>query len=468
MIKRKIKAVFLFVLFFQITFVSQAIGNKKRGQDSYGWKAGVSCANITPVKPIWQGGYASREHVSEGVLTEIWAKALAIQDARGEKAVLVTMDLIGIPKSMSENIKGRLKNLYRLSDGQIILNTSHTHSGPALADNLLDVYPMDPLQLADVKQYSKALENKVVKMVGKSLGKMRPVKIYSGNGVARFQVNRRNNSEKELAVQTELKGPVDHAVPVLKVIGGNGRLEAVVFGYACHGTVLNGYQISGDYMAFAQMTIEKLHPRATAMFFQGAAGDQNPLPRRSVALAKQYGQELASAVERVLAEEMTLLPPELKTAYAEIELSLEEPPGEKELVENSQTGTGYQQRWAKRMLNNTRQGKKPASTYPYPIQAWRLGPQLIFALGGEPTVKYSIDLKGFFGKDVFVMGYSNDVMGYIPSEKILSEGGYEGESSQIAYGLPSKWKTGIEDKICREMIKLAGSIGVQPENNNEK
>jgi len=458
------KVAFLFWLLFAFAFASIATENNNKGQDTTSWKAGVAHINITPDRPIWQGGYASREHVSEGKLTELWAKALAIQDASGKKAVLVTMDLIGISKSMSEIIKKSLKDLYGLSDDQIILNASHTHSGPALVGNLQDIYPMNSQQWEDVEQYCANLENKIVEVAGMALGKLHPVKIYSGNGVTRFQVNRRNNSEQDLVYQSELKGPNDHAVPVLKIVGKKDKLEAVVFGYACHGTVLSGHEISGDYMGFAQMEIEKSCPRTIAMFFQGAAGDQNPLPRRSIALAKQYGSELACAVKRVLEEEMMLLAPELKTAYTKIELEMENPPGEKELLEKSETASGYEQRWAKRLLNNVIQGKELKKKYSYPIEVWKLGNQLLFAMGGEPTIKYAIELKQRFGQDVFVMGYSNDVMAYIPSARILEEGGYEGDSSQRVYGLPSKWKPGVEETVLNGIVKLANSIGVEVKN----
>ena len=99
--------------------------------------------------------------------------------------------------------------------------------------------------------------------------------------------------------------------------------------------------------------------------------------------------------------------------------------------------------------------------YPYPIEVWKLGDQVIMALGGELVVEYSIGLKKLFGPDIFVLGYVNDDMAYIPSEEILEEGGYEGESSQMVYGLPSKWNPGIEAKIYEEMKKLGAKIGVK-------
>jgi hypothetical protein len=59
------------------------------------------------------------------------------------------------------------------------------------------------------------------------------------------------------------------------------------------------------------------------------------------------------------------------------------------------------------------------------------------------------------------MGYSNDVMAYIPSIRILREGGYEGADSQKVYGLPGVWSDEAEAMIYREIEKLAVTVGFQ-------
>jgi neutral ceramidase len=285
--------------------------------------------------------------------------------------------------------------------------------------------------------------------------------VFSQSGITRFQVNRRNNTEAALTAQTDLKGPNDYAVPVLKVTDASGNLMAVAFGYACHATVLDIYQISGDYPGFAQIEIEKAHPGVTAMFFQGAGADQNPLPRRTVPLARQYGKEMAASVERVLSENMKALDPVLWTAYTEVNLAFSPPPSEISLTKMANEAEGYQKRWAINQLSILKNNGSLMASYPYPIEVWRLGDQVIMALGGELVVEYSIGLKKLFGPDIFVLGYVNDDMAYIPSEDILEEGGYEGDSSQMVYGLPSKWGPGIEAKIFGEIKKLSAKIGVK-------
>ena len=449
----------IFSSFIFLTFHPAAASNGLQGNTA-GWRAGVAQLVITPEQSMWMAGYGSRDHPSEGTLHDLWAKALVLEDANGEQAVLVTADLLGFPKNMSDRIRDRLEVKFNLSRAQIILNSSHTHSGPVLKGSLSDVYPLDSEQLKKIEQYSGKLTDQIVKLVGEALNSMQSVQLYAQNGVTRFQVNRRNNDASTLISQTELKGPNDYAVPVIKVVNEAGDLMAVAFGYACHSTVLSIYKWSGDYPGFAQLELEKSHTGVVALFFQGAGADQNPLPRRSVALAQQYGRELAAAVQRVLDEDMKKLSPHLSTAYSEIELELTAPPTKEELLKMAEESSGSQKRWALRLLEKIESGESLRTSYPYPVQVWNLGNQPLVSLGGELLIDYTIRLKRIFGEDIFVLGYSNDVMAYIPSVRVLREGGYEGASSQRVYGLASTWKANIEALIIQEVLKLAEEVEV--------
>jgi hypothetical protein len=127
----------------------------------------------------------------------------------------------------------------------------------------------------------------------------------------------------------------------------------------------------------------------------------------------------------------------------------------------SEAKIAYQQRWAKKMLAELEKGESLPKSYPYPIQVWKLGQQPIFTMGGEVVVDYAIELKRIFGQEAFIMGYCNDVMGYIPSARVLREGGYEGASSQIVYELPSTWTADIEARIMYELVQLAKETGIK-------
>lgn len=413
-------------------------------------------------------GYAARDHAGEGTLNELMVKALVLEDQAGQRVVLVSTDLVGIPQKVSDHIKASLQEKFNLTKAQVLLNASHTHSGPVLEDALTDIYPLDDAQLAKIEKYTRWLEGRIVDLVGQAIRDLKPASLASGNGVTRFQVNRRNNDAGQITKLTELKGPSEYAVPVIKVLDAKGRIKAIAFAYACHPTTLDGYQWSGDYVSFAQEELEKAYPSATALFFQGAGADQNPLPRRSVPLARQYGRELSAAVQRVMDEEMRPLDAKLTTAYEEIDLALAAGPTDEKLKEMANSPVVYYQRWAKRMLAQKEKGEPFAKSARFPIQVWKLGNQPIVALGGELLVEYAIKIKQLYGEGTFVFGYSNFVMGYIPSATVLKEGGYEGETSHMVYGQPAPWDSSIETTLLSNVRKVAQRAGLVENDQTSK
>jgi len=419
------------------------------------WMAGVAKADITPQTPMWAAGYASRNKPLEETLHPLWVKALALEDSEGHKGVIVTTDILGHTKGVSDRICARLKESLGLEREQIVLSASHTHSGPVLDAPLLGMYPLDEAELKKVKDYTADLEDKVVATVEAAFKSLKPAQLSSGNGVCRFAVNRRNNKEAVIAKTHDLNGPVDHAVPVMRVVGEDGAPLAILFGYACHGTVLDGYAWCGDYPGFAQIAVEEANPGCIGMFFAGCGGDQNPLPRRSIALAEQYGKELAAAVSRAVTDVLKPLKPTLHTAYKETELLLQEPISRKELESIAETGPGYKRGCAKQMLAELDKHGSLRTSYPYPVAFWDLGGQKLVVLGGEVVSGYSVFIKEMLGHDTFVMGYANDVMSYIPTVTVLEEGGYEGDTSQFIYDMPAKWQPSIEKRVLNAVRELA-------------
>lgn len=435
----------------QISFSSPIA--QQQNEDNDNWKIGVARTIITPSTPTWMAGYAARTAPSDGKLHDLWAKSLFLEDAAGNRAVLITMDLLGVTSEFSKSLKSKIKQKHGLDNSQIILSSSHTHSGPVLTNALKYIYPMSSADWQIVDEYTQWLEEKLLNLVDESINKTQSGYVYTQSGITRFQVNRRNNNAASLTPTTVLNGPNDYAVPVIKIANNNNEIIAVVFGYACHPTVLSGNQFSGDYAGFAQIELEKLYPGATAMFFQGAGADQNPLPRHSVSLAIQYGKQLAAAVEQVLSEDMEKQKSLLLTQYLEIDLPFDKPLSQEELQKIAKQ-KDYQARWAKGMIDEYERSGGYIQSYAYPIGFWRIGNQDIVVLGGEVTVAYAVKLKEIFGNKLFVMAYANDVMGYIPSAVIIEEGRYEGDIAQRVYGLPAKWDKSIETLIIDNVKKV--------------
>lgn len=439
-------------LFFLSFFILQ-LQAVNDNEEKHTWKIGTGRTVITPNEPTWMAGYSSRTSPSEGKLHDLWAKALLLEDARGNRSLLITMDILGVSKDFSDEVRNLINRKYNLNNSQIILSSSHTHSGPVISRALQYIYPMTEQDWKVVDKYTEQLKEKLVELVDQAIKNLQPAHIYTQNGITRFQVNRRNNRENSITPTTELKGPNDYAVPVIKIESPDKQLLAVVFGYACHPTTLSINMFSGDYAGFAQLELEKRYPGVTAMFFQGAGADQNPLPRRTVPLAIQYGKQLAATVERVLSEEMPQQESNLITRYSEIDLLIDDPLPTEELQVIAK-GSDYQARWANGIISELKTKGHLIKSYPFPVGYWQIGQQKLFILGGESVIAYSVKLKQTYGEQIFVMSYANDVMGYIPSEVILEEGGYEGDTSQRVYGLPSKWSKSVESKIISELKNI--------------
>jgi hypothetical protein len=427
------------------------------------WKAGFGKVAITPEQPMWMSGYASRTAPAEGTETDLWAKAMVLQAPDGRKLVLVTLDLVGIDRDTSRRTCKLIQEKHKLPREVVALSVSHTHCGPVVGRNLRSMYFLDEEQAKLVGDYTDKLPGLILKAVDAAAANVEPVTLSWAVGTAAFAVNRRENKEADVPAlrrKGQLKGPVDHDVPVLAARDARGTLKGVVFGYACHATVLSYQKWCGDYPGFAMIELEKAHPGAVAMFFAGCGADQNPLPRRSVELARNYGKQLAEAVSAVLAKPMAPVGAGWVAAYREIDLPLREVPTREGLIKDSTDQNKYVAARAKMLLKKLETEGAVPDSYPYPVQTWRLGKDLtVVLLGGEVVVDYSLRLKKELGPaGLWVMGYANDVMAYIPSERVLKEGGYEGATAMVYYGLPSVWGPRVEELVVAEVRRQVEAV----------
>ena len=401
-----------------------------------------------------------RKHPVSEKVHDLHAKALLIQDRRGDRVLFIVADLIGVPRSLAQHVTGQLARKLRLRREDIVLNASHTHCGPALRDSLVNMYPMNPADWDQVNRYTDRLQDQLVELAVRTANHLEPAQLSVGLGTAGFAINRRENKESDVAPGYRPKGPIDHDVPVLKVEGVDGVTRAILFGYACHNTTMNFYQWCGDYAGFAQIQLEKRHPGANALFIQGCGGDQNPLPRRILPLCENYGRQLADAVDAALAGTMTRVEGPLAAFYEEIDLPLANVPDRESLERRAAASQPAERIYARRLLSRIQAGESLESSYRYPIQAIQLGRAVtIVALGGEVVVDYSLRLKKELGpQQTWVFGYCNDVMAYIPSRRVLAEGGYEGATSMYYYGLPGLWSPRIEELIVASAHRAAERV----------
>lgn len=421
------------------------------------WKAGAASAVITPDQPMWMAGYGGRDKPATGKRTDLFAKALVLEDAEGNRGLILTMDLVGIGRSFSLSLTEALEEAYGFERDEIALATSHTHSGPVVGRNLgpLHYFSVDPEQQKKIDDYIIFLKEKLLAVTGDALAGLEPARLQHGSGTCTFAVNRRENKPyADVPAHREkglLKGPVDHDVPVLTVRDKQGDLLAILFGYACHATVLQATEWNGDYPGYAQAALEERYPGTVALFWAGCGGDQNPLPRSEVSLAEQYGKELAERVGDVIKAPMEELPAALSTTYREVALPLQKVPTGEELAASSQSTNRFEVARARYLQSKLEKEGAIEDHYPFPIGTWSLGNTVDFVfLGGEVVIDYALRLKRERnGENTWVAAYANDVMAYIPSRRVLNEGGYEGGGSNVYYGLPALWDESVEEVIVK-------------------
>lgn len=392
------------------------------------WKIGLAAVKITPTEPALMYGYAGRNEPHKGVASDLFAKALAFEDPAGSRAVLVTCDLGGLHGDMIERIAARLKQKHGLPRAAVLYNAAHTHAGPLTWIAAEETAGVDAAAVQSTAAYIAKLEQMLQQVAEDALARLEPAALSWGLGMAPFVMNRREFTDRGIVLGFNPKGPVDRSVLVLRVDDGQGRLRAVLMGVACHCTCTGpkNFLIDGDYAGHAQSDLQARFPGAQAMFITGCGGDANPWPRGELINAQQHGATLAAEVARVLAEKLAPVRPPLRTAFQNVALPIA-PPAPREKLVAMAKGSGWQRYTGTRQLALLDRGQPLATTYPMPVALWSFGADLtLVGLGGEPVNDYVHLLENALGPTrLWVAGYCHDVFGYVPTARILAEGGYE-------------------------------------------
>jgi hypothetical protein len=400
--------------------------------------------------------------MSHRVEHPIWLKALALKDDSGATSVLVTADLVGLSDRMIAVIAKSALEKHGIPRERLILNTSHNHSCPVTEDVLWLYYEFTPEEAAAKDRYTRMVYARYEQVIGNAIAALVPAELAFEQGLAGVAVNRRRSRGPE---SRAFGGQVDQDVPVITVKAGN-EIKAIMFGYSCHTTALGGLSINGDYAGFAQLEIEKSFPGSVALFVQNCGGDANPLPRirgrdvEATELAAMYGRILAEAVRQVIAGTMKPLSGPVRAAMGETELLLQPGIPLDELKQRLPNLTGMPKREFEHFIRQYEQLGSTPDRVKYPIQVWRFGPDFTFiALTGETVVDYSLKFKAAYGwNNAWVCGYNNDLLSYVPSLRVLKEGGYEGVTGMFEYGHRAPYTETVEQQITTKVEELVKAV----------
>jgi neutral ceramidase len=470
--------------------------DRKLSDKPNSWRIGTARADITPQVPIWLSGFASRtrpptEQEVVASSASLFVRVLVMQEralsidhsvsveSNSPVVVLVALDLIGAAASLTDRMFERFLVDLGLERAQVRLCFSHTHSGPVVGEHLLSLAPEDSRQLELALNYADRLIDVVVMTIGNAMKPENMERAYGrfGRGLCELAVNRREIEEKNFT--GDYYGLTDHELPVMWFIRDDvtvndaHKQEDVIggfYGYAAHASTLTtGYEYHGDYPGQASMLLENnANLGGTWLFVAGTGGDQNIYPRGTSSACCFHAQTLVDEVLKVVLAGGQPLAGSMYVNNVFVELPFRERRSKRELVGWSE-GNDMQARFtAQRLLRNfdtAGHAKNPLTdaVYPsYPVSFWAIGDVRIVFLGGEPTVEYGLRLRKEAGMD-WVVGYADDVMGYVGTRAVLKEGKREGSNrAAVYYGLPSAWSSEIEGIIfdtVRNLVLLCTLVG---------
>jgi len=414
---------------------------------------GVAKVDVTPGYSIRLSGYGNRRTESEGIEQRIFAKALAVGSDEDQPVVLITVDNCGLPRRVTDEVGARLLKQAGIQSERLAVCSSHTHCAPMLTGVLPLIFgmPIPADQQRRIDRYTRELTDKIEQVALAALADRRPGRLEWAAGKVSFAINRRSQKKG-------LEGPVDHSLPMLRVLDQHDQLRAILVRYTCHAVSLFGdfNRISGDWPGYAQLAIERNHPGCIAMVAIGCAGDQKPNLQSQIAHARQHGEAIAREVDRLLEQnDFKPLGGPIRARLETIDLPFDALPTRDEWAQRAARG-GREGYHARVQLERLDRGQGLPKSIAYPVQTWTFGNDLaMLNLAGEVVVDYALRFdREFDPSRLWVNAYANDVPCYIPSKQVLREGGYEPERSMLSYDRPTKFAPEVEDLIADAVQRL--------------
>ena len=444
--------------------------------------AGWAEAEITPPLGIALGGRGGAETPASKVLDPLYAQVLCLKDGKGTGFVLVSLDMIGLPHDLSDRLRTGIVQELGTGWDLVVLNTSHTHSGPHMLRSLMAGVGPPPRVEAE---YFRALEAKVCGAAREAGKAMRPVRVEVFEGAAQVGINRRGrNDQGRMGILPDASAPFDDRVWVMKLTPGDGHPPAVVFSTACHPVIVYGYDysaISADYPGAARKALRAaLGLKSHVQFVQGFAG--NIRPRVLADLDKgRFRSSKPADLDRAAAEMSGAVLAALKAPGEALALDIagaedrpflprdKAPPRDRyekmranALAETNDYRIAVADYWLKRYDS----GQGFARGDAWPLGLIRLAEnQWIVYSGGEPCIEWRAKISQWLApRRIVAWGYSQEARAYLPTETMLPEGGYEVlESNLNRESTPAPFAPGIERAVRESLLRQLAFIAARPD-----
>ena len=425
---------------------------------------GAAKVDVTPAHPVVLAGYGGRTTELEGIDTRLWARAMVI--GKEDPVAIVVIDNCGVPAALKERLARSLAGEGIIPE-RLVVAVTHTHNAP----NLVGYAPvlwagrMSPGQQERMARYTDFALRKMAEAVRLALRNRQPMHLSWAQGRAGFGGNRR------VMVGNEWRGfglqhgaPVDHSLPVLAARDRDGRVRILWANYACHCTTVGGRNhVSGDWAGYANESMEEAFPSATALMTIGCGADIGPQPGGNLQIAERHGRAIGKEVRRLLGGAMSDLEVAPTVTGTTVELPLVDPKPRKHWEALKARG-GFDGQLGIAMLKRLDAGEGVPSHVPYPVTSWRFGKDLAMVfLPGEVVVDYSVRLnRELAWPRLWITAWANGMPGYIPSRRVLAEGGYEADFSQVYYEQPGRYKPEVEEVVVGAVHRVVGEEFAAP------
>lgn len=427
----------------------------------HAWQVGYAEADITPAPMQVQMSGFGRERYARGTLAPLMTQALVLQDPGGQRALLITADILDFDRVMVDVIRRAITRKHGIAPENILLTASHTHWGPAVR------FRMSFSVGGPNVWYMGFMEDQILASVEQAIANLSPGTIeYGSIDFRAIGCNRRTPKNGQITWGPYAQGSFDGHTPILRIKRHSTPNQLVLVGHACHPTDSGNIQKwSPAYPGAMRAYLASHIPGARALFVQGCGADAKVVhkdpesgklaftadPERAKTAGEKLGQAVLDHLEK---GPMVTLEGSVTCVLKTGEISYGEPWPKEEIARQAYEGNNKS--WATWAARQSLALPDTSRTFQYDVQIWKLGNQLtLFAMEGEVCSPWGPMLRDMAATDnAMVVAYANSTGSYIPDQRIMREGGYEVMSSQQAYALPAPFTENIETEI-KHIVKKA-------------
>ncbi len=404
-------------------------------------KIGASRTEITPRAGIWQAGFSARDRPSEGVHIPLYTRAFVFSD--GERCAAVsTNDLVGLSRPEIVKIrKAAAMQCDGLSESDIMISCTHTHSGPAVSSYLRG-QPKD-------WDYIERLCLMIADTIADAYRNMRSGRLYcDATEVEGFNHNRRNEEdycEKRLAW--------------LEARNEEQEFMGGIVNFTAHPTMLTGYLLSGDYAGVLTQHMEQQLGAPVGMI-NGCHGNINahPRAREDYVVVDDHGARLAEETLRLrdAPEDAEVEGVVVRSRMVEVTFGPAQPRSVYEEVAADEEQPDFVREWANDVMAKY-PGDPVDGSEEGEVMVIQLGRAVIIGIPGHAFAEIGRDIMAALpDKCVFIANHANDYLGYFGTQQAHEEGGYEVE---FAYRFNSSFRWAMDAdttyRIQNAAIELA-------------